>query len=142
MHTLSKQTGYTTFSQKKEILLVVTLNLGAPRSHMPGTIFLQRCVIKGRAQTDCKERRWSGAAAAANSWLIYRNTSENNFAAALSLPFPSVVSKGSVKLSACWILWLGAFAQKKCVFFSSNDLVRSFIEKTFNLIYCLNKNVF
>lgn len=57
MYTLSKQIVRTTFSRKKEILLVVTLNLEAPRSHMPGTIFLQRCVIKGRVQTDCKEGR-------------------------------------------------------------------------------------
>jgi len=45
------------------------------------------------------------------------------------LPSPSVVSKESVKLSACWILQLGAFAQKKCVFSPPNDLVRNFAKK-------------
>jgi len=84
---------------------------------------------KGAHKQIAKNEGGSGTAAIRDSWLIYRNTSENNFAAALLLPSPSVVSKESVKLSACWILQLGAFAQKKCVFSPPNDLVRNFAKK-------------
>jgi len=48
VYSFKANSAYYILSLEKKILLVVTLNLGAPRSHMPGTIFLQRCVIKGR----------------------------------------------------------------------------------------------
>lgn len=136
IYILGKQTVRIIFSRKKKILLVVTLNLEAPCSHMPGTIFLQRCVIKGRVQTDCKERRWKRSGCCTKFLTdLYRNTSENNFAAALSLPSPSVVSKGSVKLSALLLdspTW--RFAQKKCVFSPLNNLVKSFAKKNIQLM--------
>lgn len=59
-HIFEANNTYYVYLEKDKILLTVNLNLIA--SHVPGIIFLQHCVIKRRAQTDCKERRWKPAA--------------------------------------------------------------------------------